>query len=196
MIKITENEFNDDSQESNNEESYEPETYEGILKDLKVLIEDENITLLHNRGYYGNLINKCLELDPIEALLMVERNRVIVKSEDGQEFGYKELSEYYVNKIPDFWTKYLVYKDLRNRGYICRKGFGEDIEFRVYERGATIGEDTAKYLIHPVVEGSPVMLTKLSKITKIAKSSRKQLILTVVDRQGELTYYDCKQILF
>ncbi|MBD3229534.1 MAG: tRNA-intron lyase [Candidatus Lokiarchaeota archaeon] len=191
VIKITENEFNNDSQESNDEE-YEPETYEGILKDLKVIVKGENISLLHNRGYYGEIIDETLELDPIESLLMVERNRVVVHTEDGQEFGYKELAEYFVNEIPRFWTRYLVYKDLRNRGYIVRKGFGEDIEFRVYERGATIGEDTAKYLIHPVIEGSPLSLTNLSKITKIAQSSRKKLILTVVDRQGELTYYDCK----
>lgn len=190
------NEHKMDSELDEEERLYEPEVYEAELKDIKVYIADESNKSLHDKGYYGNMSDNVLVLEPIEALLLLERGRLIVNNQDGEEFDFRKLSEHYVGEIKNFWIKFLVYKDLRSRGYIVRPGFGEDIEFRVYDRGAVIGEDTAKYLIHPVMEGSPLKLTNLAKITKIAKSSRKKLVLTVVDRQGEVTYYQCKEVLF
>jgi len=186
----------DTKKNKESEKSKEKEIYNAILKDLNVIIKDQNCRKLYEKGYYGNLDNDTLYLDPNEALLLLERKRLIIKDENGKEYDFKTLTEYFVNKIPNFWVKYLVYKDLRNRGYIVKQGFGDEIEFRVYERGATAGETNAKYLVHPVVEGSPLKLTELSKITKIAKSARKSLILVVVDRQGEVTYYKCKEVVF
>ncbi|MHA1230478.1 MAG: tRNA-intron lyase [Candidatus Helarchaeota archaeon] len=177
------------------EKTREVSTFNASLKGLKVLISDEKSKFLYDKGYYGEYDNGVLELEPIEALLLLERRRIHLTDDEGNEYDFKKLAEFYVNKIPNFWTKYLVYKDLRNRGYIVRQGFGEDIEFRVYDRGATVGKSNAKYLIHPVIEGSPLKLSDLSKITKIAKSSRKKLVLTIVDRQGEVIYYQCKEVI-
>ena len=178
------------------EKSREIEVFDATLRDLTVYIESGNSKLLHEKGYYGNIQNDILELESIEALLLLERKRIIVKTEDGLEYDFQKLSEFFVNNIPNFWTKFLVYKDLRSRGYIVRKGFDDDIEFRVYNRGAVIGESNAKYLIHPIIEGLPIKLDDLAKITKIAKSSRKKLVLTVIDSSGELTYYHCKEVIF
>ncbi|MHA1269671.1 MAG: tRNA-intron lyase [Candidatus Helarchaeota archaeon] len=177
------------------EKKRESEILIAELRGLKVYINNEQCKSLYEKRYFGNLNNNILELEPIEALLLVERKRILVKSEDGNELSFKSLTEYFVNRIHDFWTKYLVYRDIRSRGYIVRPGYGDDIEFRVYERGAIVGESNAKYLIHPVIEGNPLKLTNLSRITKIAKSSRKKLVLTVVDRQGEVTYYQCKEVI-
>ena len=79
--------------------------------------------------------------------------------------------------------------DLRKRGYIVRAGYGEGIEFRVYKRGADIEKDSAKYLIYPVFEGSPIELRDLDKISRVALGSRKDLIVATVDRQSKPIYY-------
>jgi tRNA splicing endonuclease len=70
---------------------------------------------------------------------------------------------------------------------------GDGIDFRVYKRGAKKGTDEAKYLIFTVVEGKPLELRVLDKITKYSISSRKKLVLAVVDRLGEITYYSVDQ---
>jgi tRNA-intron endonuclease len=199
LIKMNDNNNNNQMENENQEElekQPEIETFDAVLKELSVYAKGENISILQEKGYYGEYDGQILKLNPIEALLLLERNRIRVFTEENQELSFKELSEYFVNNIPNFWTKFLVYKDLRSRGYIVRQGFGEDIEFRVYDRGAEIGKTSAKYLIHPVIEGRPLNLIDLSQITRIAKSSRKKLVLTVVDRQGEVTYYQCKDVLF
>jgi len=63
-------------------------------------------------------------------------------------------------------TKFLIYRDLRNRGYVVKDGFGFGSDFRVYERGH-FGEKGAKFLIFGLNEGQQ---EKMGKPTK--KNSR------------------------
>ena len=83
--------------------------------------------------------------------------------------------------------------DLRKRGYIVRTGYGDGIEFRVFKRGANFEEDSAKYLIYPVYEGSPIELKDLDRISRVAMSSRKDLIVATVDRLSKPIYYSVKK---
>ncbi|TFG16978.1 MAG: hypothetical protein EU533_08600, partial [Promethearchaeota archaeon] len=72
---------------------------------------------------------------------------------------------------------------------IVRSGYGEGIEFRVYKRGADFEKDSARYLIYPVFEGSPIELRDLDKISRVALGSRKDLIVATVDRLSKPIYY-------
>ena len=83
--------------------------------------------------------------------------------------------------------------DLRKRGYIVRPGYGDGIEFRVFKRGANFEEDAAKFLIYPVYEGTPIELRDLDKISRVAMSSRKDLIVATVDRLSKTIYYSVKK---
>ncbi|NHI93647.1 MAG: tRNA-intron lyase [Candidatus Lokiarchaeota archaeon] len=171
----------------------EKETYQGKFSDDKIIILPPDSTNLHEKGYYGTLDEKNnLILEPVECLLLIERKRLELYDEKKQLMTLQKLIEIFIKKSPnDFWTNYLVYKDLRNRGYIVKKGVSLDTAFRVYKRGAKIGEDTSKFLVTVIIEGTPISLTNLDEIVISAKSVRKNLILAVVDRQGEVTYYNC-----
>jgi tRNA-intron endonuclease len=79
--------------------------------------------------------------------------------------------------------------DLRKRGYLVRSGYGDGIEFRVFKRGADFENESARYLIYPVFEGSPIELRDLDKISRVALSSRKDLIVATVDRLSRAIYY-------
>ena len=80
---------------------------------------------------------------------------------------------------------------LTNLRQIAR--LGEGIEFRVYKRGADFINDSAKYLIYPVFEGEPIELKDLDKISRVAMSSRKDLIIATVDRLSKAIYYSVKK---
>ncbi|MEM4643522.1 MAG: tRNA-intron lyase, partial [Candidatus Bathyarchaeia archaeon] len=95
----------------------------------------------------------------------------------------------------NIWAKYLVYRDLRSRGYVVRGGFGLGIDFRVYDRG-DYGKDAAKYLIMTLQEGKPIKLERLTQIIKQCRSLKKDLILAVMSRRGEIVYYSVSQLTF
>jgi tRNA-intron endonuclease len=155
-----------------------------------VVVMGEYAPVLYEAGYYGTLkgTNK-LTLEPEEALLLTRRERIQVHDTKGAELEFSNLLERLAEGHPGLWTRFLVYSDLRSRGYVVRTGYGKGLLFRVYPRGAKLNEATAKYFVCAISEGSPLKVTELDAFSKQAKRNRKKLMLAVLDRQGETTYY-------
>ena len=114
-------------------------------------------------------------------------------SEKDQQINAEQILALSSKNDDKIWVKYLVYRDIRQRGYIVRSGYGDGIDFRVYPRGSSRTEGIAKYFIFILDEENPVHLQKLDKITQQTLNARKNLILAIVDRLGEPTYYQLEQ---
>ena len=175
---------------------------EGIIEKDKVLIPDEKgIEEFYKTSYIGTIEqNKegedFLILNPVEILLLCERKRVLLWEENDKNnnlYDFESLLIYFTQFDERLWHKYIIYMDLRKRGYIVRTGYGEGIDFRVYKRGADFENDTAKFLIYPVFEGQPIELRDLDKMSRVAMSSRKDLIVATVDRLSKPIYYSVKK---
>jgi len=184
------------------EKSIEKAQFEAILKEDSVIISDsEAIDEFFRNSYIGNLEQteegqEILVLDPVEVLLLIERNRLLIwenNNKNQEQFNFEKLLEYFVHYDNRLWHKYIIYMDLRKRGYIVRPGYGDGIEFLVFKRGANFEEDAAKYLIYPIFEGTPIELRDLDKISRVAMSSRKDLIVATVDRLSKPIYYSVKK---
>ena len=182
----------------NTDEKVEKNQFTGFIENDKVIIMDqEAIEEFYNASYIGMLETEGDEesrliLSSIEVLLLFERNRILVYHDNDmakEQYTFEEILTDFTQYDDNLWQKYIIYMDLRKRGYIVRTGYGEGIEFRVYKRGADFEKDSAKYLIYPVFEGSPIELRDLDKISRVALGSRKDLIVATVDRQSKPIYY-------
>jgi tRNA-intron endonuclease len=140
---------------------------------------------------------ESLVLEPVEVLLLCERNRILLYSNNNKEddnlYDFEGLLTFFSQFDDRLWQKYIIYMDLRKRGYIVRSGYGEGLDFRVYKRGADFEKDSAKFLIYPVFEGYPIDLKDLDKMSRVAMSSRKDLIVATVDRLSKPIYYSVNQ---
>lgn len=178
------------------EEIQEPEEDPAnvVFENGKGYVASEDADRLSQQGFYGTRIDgNRLELEPVELLHLIERKRVIVTTPSGEHIG----SDYIVNNQlvddPDLWIQYLVFRDLRSRGYAVRKGFGSGIGFRVYARGDRPGTANAKELVYILKEGVPISLSDLDLVTKTAAGSRKDLLFAIVDQNGEVNFYRVAQ---
>lgn len=162
----------------------------------KVILSGSEAEALHQQGFFGEWEGGRLTLLDVEALFLVEREKISVSDSTGKIMTFPELVEYFSKEDPDFWLRYLLYSDLRRRGYVVKPGYGPKLEFRVYRRGAVVGKEPAKYLVYGLVEGKTISLSELRAISNTAKLSKKDLVLAVIDRQGEITYYDATEITF
>ncbi len=177
------------------ETEVEAEPVEAILDDDGLVkIFDARKTEIYNKGYYGSFEKGVLYLTPLEALLLLERGKIKVVEINKSPVDFKRLVNYYLKNDQKIWTKYIVYRDLRSRGYTVGLGYEGDMDFRVYERGSVPNEEAAKYLVYVIEEGIPLALIDLEKIISIGASSRKKTALAVVDRQGEPTYYFVSEV--
>ena len=165
----------------------------GTLTDKGVTINDRSsIDALSSRGY-GTTENNKLTLAFHEALYLLDKEMLTVDDKKGNKIDFQRLLESYKKKNENAWVSYLVYRDLRSRGYVVREGFGENIAFRIYERG-TYGKDTAPYMIMSTQEGQPLPIEELTKALQLCKNQKKELILTVMNRRGETVYYSVGEL--
>ncbi|MGV9198738.1 MAG: tRNA-intron lyase [Promethearchaeia archaeon] len=198
---MTEKADDSEQSETSEEKKQEKTQIEGNIEKDKVIITDkQGIDEFYHNSYLGilekeNEPEERLLLDPIEVLLLNERKRLLLwKEKDKRElYDFEELLSHFSQFDDRLWQKYVVYMDLRRRGYIVRSGYGEGIEFRVFKRGADFKEDSAKYLIYPIFEGDLVELRDLDNITRIALSSRKDLIFATVNRLSKVVYYNVQK---
>jgi tRNA-intron endonuclease len=167
----------------------------------KILLPDSEMSQnFFEKNYFGNISEKngikSLELETIEALLLLERNRIRIFNDSGTEITAEEILTQTAKFDERIWVKYLVYRDLRQRGYIVRMGYGNNIDFRVFPRGSTQKSGIAKYFVYILEEGHRIHLQNLDKITAQTLTARKILSLAIVDRLGDITYYLLEQLQF
>jgi tRNA-intron endonuclease len=173
-----------------------------VLEKPKAFLSDSDVVIrkdadiVQARGSYGTKQNDgTLTLSPVETMFLLERNKIeLFDEKTGALLGLYDYLQRVHGQNAELWTNYLIYRDLRSRGYTVKEGLSEEIPFRIYPRGSEIGKDTAKYLIYIVKEGVPIELTYLDKASTTAKGVGKKLILAVLNRQGEPTYYQVSQV--
>jgi tRNA-intron endonuclease len=150
----------------------------------------------HQQGTFGEMEKGVLTLSDVEIMYLLEKDKISLVDCNGRALSMEDFLRMATGEDPDLWMRYLLYSDLRKRGYIVKPGFGPKLEYRVYRRGAEIGKEPAKYLVYGLVEGKPVSLHEIAAVSSSAKLSKKELIFAVTDRQGEITYYDASEIDF
>jgi tRNA-intron endonuclease len=167
-----------------------------FLKEDGVLVpSSEDIESLTSRGY-GTQVNGDLALAGYEALYLLSKGIIEVSDRKAKApVSFQQLLEKSRAANEDAWVRYLIYRDLRSRGYVVREGFGLGIDFRVYERGE-YGKSTADYLILGIKEGQSVTVEDLARILTRVQSLKKTLILSVLNRRGEIVYYSLSRLSF
>jgi len=152
-----------------------------------VTVQADNMALrLNQKSYYGNLEGDQLKLSLVEAAYLQWKGKLSIWD------GEKRISFNELLSILDrrgLYQKFIVYRDLRERGYIVKTGFKYGSEFRVYERGETPTKDHSSYLVKVLHEGAKLKILDFSSYVRVAHGVRKKLILAVVDDEEDITYY-------
>ncbi len=166
------------------------------MKEAQIYVSKPLATEIFENGYFGIWIaDDSLCLEPEEILLLLDRGRIEVVNEITKELvSSEDLVIHFTNINRNFWSRYLVYKDLRNRGYVVSIGTRITAPFRIYSRGGKPGESVSKKVIYPIPEGEDIDLDLLDQIVNQAKIDRKKLLLSVIDRLGDVTYYQASQL--
>lgn len=159
-----------------------------VLCNDRVIVKDENAHNLHNRRYYGNLTSIGLELSFIEALYLLVREKIEIFDENDDSVSVEDLTN--IIRQKHIFSHYLVYKDLRTRGYIIKTGFKYGSDFRIYERGHSPGDGHSSFLVKILSEEQNIKVRDFSSYVRVAHGVRKTLLLAVVDDEYDITYYN------
>ncbi|HXW37823.1 MAG TPA: tRNA-intron lyase, partial [Nitrososphaerales archaeon] len=129
-----------------------------------VISQKERVAELEENGY-GTREGKSFVLRDYEALYLVYSKKLRLTDSDGKEVGFEELAESTQRRESDAWTKFIIYRDLRSRGYVVREGFGFGTDLRVYERG-DYPKKPAQYVVFALDEGIEKNVEELQRSVK------------------------------
>lgn len=168
-------------------EAVKPEAVQAFLANNRVSVPLSDIPMeLRERGF-GTLRGKRVYFSVLEAIYLADKERVkVLTSEARKDVEFADLVRTLSQGKPEVWMKYLVYRDLRDRGYIVREE--EAVDFEIYGKGAV------RRLVAIVYEGREASIAKLQSLLKIAVGEKKELILAVIDRRTDIVYYTLGQL--
>jgi tRNA-intron endonuclease len=152
-----------------------------------VIVKAKKAVKLHEKSHYGNRVPEGLQLSLIEALYLVEKEKIKILKK-GKKVSIDEMFQ--IIRKEDLLTKYLVFSDLRNRGYIVKTGFKYGSEFRLYERGKSPGNGHSDYLVKVISEEYEIKSSDFSSYVRVAHGVNKKLLFAVVDEENDITYYN------
>jgi tRNA-intron endonuclease len=163
-----------------------------VLFEDRVILKDESqISRLIQRGF-GSKTEDALELTLLEALFLMERGTLKV-IEKGKEVNRDHILKVSGNEV-DFLRRYIVYKELRERGYVLKTGFKFGAHFRVYERGEFSIDGHSMFLVHVLPEDAQLNFPDISRAVRLTQSVKKRLIYAVVDHENDITFYKIERI--
>ena len=167
-----------------------------IFSKERIVTENTNEAReLYNQSRYGvTLENGQVQLSLHEALYLMDKGRLEVYDARKKQLSFDDYLKKAKKVEPSFWIRYSVFKDMRNRGYIIKTALKFGADFRVYDRGIKPGEDHARWVVYPVHEGSTLTWYEFAAKNRVAHSTKKRLMIAVVDDEADVTYWEIKWI--
>lgn len=163
------------------------------MVDGRIVVDDPKLQdELRSRGFGENEAGNYV-LKSFEALYLKHADRLAIKGGDGMSF--ESLIEIMLRADSSVLTKFLIYRDLRSRGYVAKEGFGFGVDFRVYERG-DYQSKPAKYVVFGISEGNDMKVRQFATSILQVEKMGKDAIIAVIERRGEVIYYKASSIRF
>lgn len=170
----------------------------GVLMGDRVVLESDPGHALMQEGWFGNPVgvfkakashryDRPYELDLFEAVYLVEKGKLEVRTPDGRRLSLAELKSIARERIPYFDHKYVVYKDLREKGYVVRSGLKYGAEWLIYTYGPDV--EHAAFIVHVLPPGWRLLGQDLVRAGRLAHSVRKKWAIACVRPDGSVRYF-------
>jgi len=169
-----------------------------LLEDRIIVWNPKVGSYLYKNGFYGKPVGirkpkhfnftRPLELSLIEASYLLSKNKLRIKRALTKEMvTYEELKSIGEQYYDRFTEKFLVYTDLRNRGYIIRPGLKFGADFAIYEHGP--GIDHSPLIVHVLSRGVELSPIELVRAGRLATTVRKKFTIATVLLDGTTRYF-------
>jgi tRNA-intron endonuclease len=164
------------------------QSIDGVLVGNRIVVWDiESSRLLFGNGYFGKPMGIAkpkgtqfshpLILDLMEGYYLSLKLKLILHTNDGKPLSVLDIKSICRKQYEGFDAKYLVFHDLRDRGYVVSPGIKFGCDFAVYEHGP--GIDHAPYLVQVCKPHFDLTATSIVLAGRLATTVKKQFIIAI-----------------
>ncbi|MFX1364046.1 MAG: tRNA-intron lyase [Promethearchaeota archaeon] len=138
------------------------------------------------KGFFGSPLginkprleyfSKPSELSLIEAYFLLESEEITIHDvKENKLLNSKEFHEIAKKIHHKFEEKYIIYKDLREKGYIPRPGLKFGADYVVYKKGP--GLEHSLFMVHVLPHDSEITAIDMVRAGRLATSVRKKFVI-------------------
>ncbi|MGY5864939.1 MAG: tRNA-intron lyase [Candidatus Thorarchaeota archaeon] len=174
-----------------------PPALASLVGDRGIVWNSEHGMRLYDEGYFGqpvgirkpksSVFDKPLELSLVECAYLTQEKKLKVTNQTGDTMSVDKLIDLGSTLSDEFGDRFLVYSQLRERGYVVRPGLKFGTDFAVYEHGP--GKDHAPFLVHVIPQRKGVVPLDIVRAGRLATSVRKKFIIATVKENRDIAYY-------
>ena len=148
---------------------------------------------LYKKSSFGEPIGEKIQYSLSEALFLSEKGKINI-FHGKKKISGKDLMKKAQRADKRINVKYPVFKDLREKGYIVKTALKFGADFRVYEKGTKPGKKHARWIVFTDHESKKITWQEFSAKNRVAHSTKKNLLLAILDVEGDVSYYEIKWI--
>jgi tRNA-intron endonuclease len=167
--------------------------FKAMISGERIISKDKEAMNLYGKSTIGEPIEGKVYYSLVEASYLLDQGKINIY-EKNKKLTKEKFFDIAKKTEPNFWTRYRVFKDLRSRGYIVKTALKFGADFRVYNRGIRPGQDHARWIVFPVYETSSLTWHEFAAKNRVAHSTKKQLLMAVVDEEGDVSYWEVRWI--
>jgi len=120
--------------------------------------------------------SKPSELSLIEALFLLKNEKItIFDPKLNKDYSYDEFYDICKKIHHKFEEKFVIYQDLRHKGYIPRPGLKFGADFVVYKKGP--GLEHSPFIAHVLPSDSKITAIDMVRAGRLATSVRKKFVI-------------------
>ncbi len=148
---------------------------------------------LHKKSSFGEQAGEKIQYTLSEAMFLVEKEKIDIYYKNKKIPKIELLKKLQIIE-KKFSIKYPVFKDLREKGYVVKTALKFGADFRVYEKGRRPGKSHAKWIVFADRETNRTSWQEFSAKNRVANSTKKRLLLAIVDEESDVSYYEINWI--
>lgn len=165
------------------------------LIENKIIISDSTLKgTLVEKGF-GESKGRELILDLYEAIFLTLKEKISI-FKNNKKINAKELLKLGLETDKNFYSKLLVYSDLKENGYCVKTGLKFGFDYRIYPKGKKMGSAHSEFGLNVYKESEKLSMTQISRITRLAGNIHIKTIAAVVDNENSINYYQLNRKLF
>lgn len=155
----------------------------------KIFSNSEEAFSLYDKSRLGEKKRSKIEYSFSETLFLLHENKLKL-FQNNKEITFDAFLKKTKRLDKRIQIKFPVFLDLRKKGYIVKTALKFGADFRVYKKGIKPGQDHALWILFPVKESEAHTWYDFAAKNRVSHSTKKKLLLAIVDDEEDVTYYE------
>jgi len=155
----------------------------------KVFSNSTEAFSLNEKSKFGEKLNNKIEYSLPETLYLIKEKKLNL-IQNKKELSLDEAIKKFKRLDKRIETKFAVFNKLRKKGHILKTALKFGADFRVYEKGTNPGKSHSKWILFCVRENQTSTWQDFAAKNRVAHSTKKKLLIGIVDEEDDVTFYE------